>query len=192
MGLLSDIGIGGAVGAIVGGAAGFFVGGPAGAAAGAKIGAGIGAAGGSGIAGESIQDLATAGMTAAERAQKMQQKAFAKQAQAQQEANRRQLLQQIRTARIQRARTVNTSTTGGIISSGAVGAGYSISQQFGSNIQYMQNQVGLLNAATTYTNLANKEQYRAERAQDFIGLLQTGSKLYGNIAAINTLQQPQG
>lgn len=180
-------GIGAAVGAIVGGGVGFFVGGPAGAAAGAKIGAGIGGVGGSGIAGKDIQDLSTAGYSAQQRAQIAQQRAADKQAEMQKEANRRAVVQQIRTARIQRARTSNLTTPEGVISSGAIGAGYSISQQLGSNLQFMRNQESSLNAAMSYTNTANKELYRAQRASDFINTLNTASSAYQDYTALQRL-----
>lgn len=171
-------GIGAITGAVIGGGIGFFVGGPAGAAAGAKIGAGIGGVGGSGVAGEGIQDVTTAGYSAQQRAQEAQQRAAEKQAELQKESNRRSIVQQIRAARIQRARTENITTPEGVISSGAIGAGYSLSQQLGSNLQFMRNQETSLNAAMTYSNIAGREAYRAQRASDFMQTLRSAGAAY--------------
>lgn len=181
-------GLGAAVGAVVGGGVGFFLGGPAGAVAGAKIGAGVGGLGGSGLAGKDVQDISTAGYSAQQRAQIAQQRAADKQAELQKESNRRAVVQQIRAARIQRARTENMTTPEGIISSGAIGAGFSISQQLGSNLQFMRNQETSLNAAMTYTNVANRELYRAQRASDFIKTINTATSVYQDYKALTKPQ----
>lgn len=181
MGFDLDFGaIGGAVGAVVGGTAGFLVGGPAGAIAGAKIGAGVGAVGGSGLTGDTIQDFATMGASAQERAEMFANRARQEQAKLQKERNRRQYIQQIRAARIQRARVSNVSLAEPGISSGRLGALSSIGSQVASNINFMQTSTDYLNKIQSYENLYNKHTNKANTSYK---LMSTATSLLSNAAS---------
>lgn len=130
----------------------------------AAAGAGYGAAQG-GLFGGGIQDLATFGASAQQRAAErmagVYNRAQQERAKAQEETNRKNLLQQIRATRIARANNLaDYASETGVTSSGAAGALSSLGSQYLSNTTYAVNQGNFANAYQTYMN-----QYNAYKAQ---------------------------
>ena len=159
-------------------ATGFAVGGPMGALA------------GTGLFGHTAEDFVTMGKSAQKRAEDRAlvaaQKAREEQAALAREQNRKQYIQQIRAARIQRARQANLATTEAGISSGSQGAIASIGSQLSSNINYMQFQTDTLNRIQQYQNLYNKQMAKAEKYNSYyqqgMGLIKLGAQVAGTFA----------
>lgn len=130
----------------------------------AAAGAGYGAAQG-GAFGTGVQDLATFGASAQQRAAArmagVYNQAQQQRARMQEETNRKNLLQQIRAARIARANNMaDYAGEEGVTSSGALGALSSLGSQYLSNVDYAVTQGNLANTYQTYMN-----QYNAYKAQ---------------------------
>ena len=172
--------------------AGFLAGGPIGAGVGAVLGASQ-----QGVLGRNIQDIATMGASAQVRYN--QQMAQAYNAAQQQQAkmanleNERNLLQQIRAARI--ARSMNlTDYAGesGVITSGALGNLGSVGSQYLSNLNYSVATGNLANAYQTYMNQYNWYQTQAKnsqiRWQNRMNTINTALSMYGMGDSLRTSQ----
>lgn len=150
----------------------------------------FGIAGSSGLFGEGFQDFITMGKSAQRRAEEdatdAANKARQKQAELAREQNRRQYIQQIREARIQRARMANRSATEAGISSGAQGALASIGSQLSSNINFMQYRTDTLNKIQEYSNIVNKQTVKAEKYKSYyeqaMGVVKLGAQVVGTMA----------
>lgn len=144
---------------------GFIVGGPMGA----SIGAGLGASS-QGAFGHTLQDISTMGASAQMRANQrlanIYNEAQQVQANAIAEQNQRALLQQIRSARIQRAQAL-TDYAGetGVTSSGALGNLSSIGSQQLSNTTYSVRQGRYQNQYQTIMNMYNAYQTKTQNNQ---------------------------
>lgn len=149
----------------------------------------IGFFGSSGLFGEGFQDFITMGKSAQRRAEEdatdAANKARQKQAELAREQNRRQYIQQIREARIQRARMANRSATEAGISSGAQGALASIGAQLSSNINFMQYRTDTLNKIQEYSNMVNKQTVKAEKYASYykqaMGVVKLGAQAVGTM-----------
>lgn len=126
-----------------------------------------GVLGGSGLFGHTTEDFFTMGKSAQQRAearaQNEMEKAREEQEKMRREQNRQQYIQQIRAARIQRARTVSNSINEPGISSGTLGSLSSLGSQFSSNLNYMQFQTNALNNIYNYQSAYNKEMSKANK-----------------------------
>lgn len=153
----------------------------------------VGILGASGLFGKGFQDFVTMGKSAQRRAEESAieaaNKAREEQAKLQREQNRRQYIQQIRAARIQRAKTANATMTEPGISSGSLGALSSIGSQISSNINYMQLQTDALNRIQDYNNLYNRYTAKADKYASYykqaMGVVKLGAQaagmLYGGL-----------
>lgn len=177
------MGGGGFGGAITGAIGGFMVGGPVGAI----VGAGAGFAAGEGWLGSTAANFVTGGQYGAQKQQRKaiasQNAARAEQAKMQAAQNRRNMIQQIRAARISRAQNLNMyAGEANTTSSGSFGALSSIGSQVSSNINFMQSQENSQNAIQNYMN---SYYYHTQKADDIVtkykgiqDAIKTGAKFY--------------
>lgn len=174
------------------GAAGFLAGGPVGGAAG--IGLSVAQ---QGVLGRNIQDIATMGASAQVRYN--QQMAAAYNAAQKQQAkinelnNERNLLQQIRAARI--ARSMNLTDYAGetnVMTSGALGNLGSVGSQYLGNVTYSYLTGTYANAYQNYMNQYNWYQTQAKNSQirwnNRMNIIKTGLSIYGMGDNLNTAQ----
>lgn len=150
---------------LLSGAVGFLVGGPMGA----SIGFGYSALA-SGALGKGAQDIVTFGASAQARANErlanIYNQAQMTQAKAIEEQNRRAMLQQIRSSRIQRANAlVDYASEPGVVSSGALGSLSSIGSQQLSNTTYSVRQGRYANQYQTIMNQYSAYQAKAQNNQ---------------------------
>lgn len=152
----------------------------------------MGVLGGSGLIGHTAEDFFTMGKSAQKRAearaQNEMEKAREEQEKIRREQNRQQYIQQIRTARIKRARVVSTSINEPGISSGTLGGLSSLSSQFSSNLNYMQFQTNALNNIYNYQSAYNKEMAKASKYASYYeqgqGLLKLAMSAAGTAAGM--------
>lgn len=148
-----------------------------------------GITGSAGLHGEGFQDVATMGKSAQRRAearaQNEMEKARKEQEKIRREQNRQQYIQQIRAARIKRARAVVTNVNEPGISSGALGGLSSLSSQFSSNLNYMQFHTNALNNIYNYQSAYNKEMAKANKYASYyeqaMGVVKLGVQAAGMI-----------
>lgn len=160
----------------------------------------VGLLGASGLFGEGFQDFITMGKSAQRRAEEdaldAANKARQKQVELAREQNRRQYIQQIREARIQRARVANRGIAEAGISSGAQGALSSIGSQISSNINFMQYRTDTLNKIQEYSNIINKQTVKAEKYGSYykqaMGIVKLGAQAFGMMAGGPTLSAAAG
>ena len=149
----------------------------------------IGIAGSAGLFGKGAQDFFSMGRSAQRRAearaQNEMEKARKEQEKIRREQNRQQYIQQIRTARIKRARVMSTSINEPGISSGTLGGLSSLSSQFSSNLNYMQFQTNALNNIYNYQSAYNKEMAKASKYASYyeqaMGVVKLGVQAAGMI-----------
>lgn len=152
----------------------------------------MGVLGGSGLFGHTMEDFFTMGKSAQQRAearaQNEMEKAREEQEKIRREQNRQQYIQQIRAARIKRARAVVTNVNEPGISSGALGGLSSLSSQFSSNLNYMQFQTNALNNIYNYQSAYNKEMAKASKYASYYeqgqGLLKLAMSAAGTAAGM--------
>lgn len=152
----------------------------------------VGFLGAGGAFGKDFQDFATMGKSAQRRAEARakneMEKAREEQAKIRREQNRQQYIQQIRTARIKRARAVTSSINEPGISSGALGGLSSLSSQFSNNLNYMQFQTNALNNIYNYQSAYNKEMAKASKYASYYeqgqGLLKLAMSAAGTAAGM--------
>lgn len=153
----------------------------------AAAGAGYGAAQG-GAFGTGVQDLATFGASAQQRAAarmaSVYNQAQAEQAKIREEQNRQNLLQQIRAARIARAMNLaDYAGEEGVTTSGALGNLSSVGSQYLSNLGYSVRTGQAANAYQTYMNQYNAYQAQAQsnalKWQNRMNTINTALSLYG-------------
>lgn len=170
--------------------AGFLVGGPVGAALGAGL-----SFSQQGYLGRNIQDIATMGASAQVRYNEKMASAYNKAQQQQAKIaelnNERNLLQQIRAARI--ARSMNLSDYAGetnVFTSGAIGNLGSVGSQYLSNATYSVATGNLANAYQTYMNQYNWYQTQARNSQirwnNRMNTIKTGLSIFGMGDNLNT------
>lgn len=154
----------------------------------------MGVLGGSGLFGHTTEDFFTMGQSAQKRAearaQNEMEKAREEQAKIRREQNRQQYIQQIRSARIKRARAVTASVDEPGVSSGALGGLSSLASQFSNNLNYMQFQTNALNNIYNYQSAYNKEMAKASKYASYYeqgqGLLKLAMSAAGTFYGMPT------
>lgn len=163
--------------------AGFLLGGPIGAAAGVGL-----STAQQGMLGRNIQDISTMGASAQIRYNEQMANAYNKAQQQQAKINElnneRNLLQQVRAARIARSMMVSGyAGEANVFTSGAMGNLGSIGSQYLSNLTYSVATGNLANAYQTYMNQYNWYQTQAKnsqiRWQNRINTIETALDVYG-------------